>query len=130
MKRRALAALIIGLVLPSCAPASEKLAREWKPRAAMEQRAATNLNWCYFEQEDLLVRRIDPKADYCTEKGGVWLTDGQGDLLSDRMLGKERAALTGSGSGIVVSRKGHILTNQHVVAEQITLPGASLLACW
>ncbi len=85
-------------------------------RAATGQRASIEFNWCYFEQEDLLVRRIDPKADNCVEKGGVWLTDGQGDLLSDRMLGKERAALTGSGSGIVVSRKGHILTNQHVVA--------------
>ncbi len=98
-------------------------------RGAMAQRAATKLNWCYFEPEDLLVRGIDPRADYCAEKGGVWLTDGQGALLRDRMLGKERAARGGtgpsgkaptvmaSGSGIVVSRKGHILTNQHVVAE-------------
>jgi TPR repeat protein len=43
-------------------------------------------DWCYFENDDRVLHRIDSKATDCTSKGGHWITDGQADLLRQEKL--------------------------------------------
>lgn len=39
------------------------------------------VDWCYFEDGNRVIHRIDPKATDCTQKGGHWITNGQADFL-------------------------------------------------
>ena len=74
-------------------------------------------NWCYFEDGNLLINRIAPKADDCEKKGGQWVTDGQASVLRQHNFkdsGADKAKRSG-GTGFVISQQGHVLTNFHVV---------------
>ncbi len=103
-----------------------------------QRTASIQLDYCYFEQEDTLFAQIHPTADKCIEKGGVWLTRGQADLLRDRQVPEEhrewRQGVSSAGTGFYVTRAGHLLTNEHVVDDcrKVTLqpPGKRRHDAW
>ena len=82
-----------------------------------QQGNGIEVNWCYFENDNLVVHRIAPKADNCEEKGGIWVTEGQASILRKRNVKDSAINWTNraSGTGFVVSRQGHVLTNFHVI---------------
>ena len=105
----------------------------------LDQRTASiKLDYCYFEQEDTVFAQVHPRADNCIEKGGVWLSQKQANLIRDRQLvkeGRERSkSVSSTGTGFYVTRAGHLLTNEHVVDDcrKVTLqpPGKRRHDAW
>lgn len=103
-----------------------------------QRTASIKLDYCYFEQEDAVFAQIHPRADNCTKKGGVWISQGQANLIRDRQLPEERRerskGVSSTGTGFYVTRAGHLLTNEHVVDDcrKVTLqaPGKRRHDAW